>query len=295
MDVQTAQLTSAGWIILGVSAVIAAAGLVWALLPAGETRIARWSSHHGLTLTDSNRAVIAGYLRRTRALQVLGAGLGWVSSPVYIGLVGRPFPLGDSWVMLAVAGYLVGAAVAEVVFLGQARPRSTVRAAALAPRALFDYVPAATVWTIRVLPFATVILAVVYAIAPKDPQRAVDPSVAFVVAASIVVVAFAALTEWFSWTIVLRPQPAITDDLLAADDAIRAGSIHSLSAAAVALILLTLGWTLVSLGGVTGNPRLGAIAWGFGVACDVGALIAWIVLGHVTNWQVRRGAPLVRG
>ena len=135
----------------------------------------------------------------------------------------------------------------------------------------------------------------VYAIAPKNPQRGVDPSVAFVVAAAIVVVAFAALTEWFSRIIVLRPQPAITDDLLAADDAIRAGSIHSLSAAAVALILLSLGWTLLSLAGVTVNPQLGAIVSGLGVACDLGALIAWIVLGHVTNWQVRRGASLVSG
>jgi hypothetical protein len=82
MDMQSAQLTSAGWIILGVGVgvgvgvVIAAAGFVWALLPPGETRMARWLSHHGLTLTESNRAVIAGYLRRTRALQVAGAGPG---------------------------------------------------------------------------------------------------------------------------------------------------------------------------------------------------------------------------
>jgi hypothetical protein len=285
----TSQLTAAGWIILGVSVAVAAAGFVWALMPPGEARVARWSSHYGLALTDSNRLVVAGYLRRTRTLQVAGAALGWVSSPVYIGLVGRLFPLGDSWVMLAVAGYLVGAAVAEVTFLGRPRPRFTVRAAALVPRMLTDYVPAATVWTIRVLPVATVILAVIYALAPKDAQRGVDPSVAFVVAASLLAVAFAVLIEWFLRTIVLRPQPAITNDLLAADDAIRAGSIHSLSAAGVALLLLSLGWTLMSLGGVT------AVASGFGVACDLGALIVWIVLGHVTTWRARRGAPLVSG
>jgi hypothetical protein len=293
--VETSQLTSAGWIILGVSVVIAAAGFVWALMRPHEARVARWSSHYDLALTDSNRSLIAGYLRRTRSLQVAGAAIGWVSSPVYFGLVGRPFPLGDSWVMLAVAGYLVGAAVAEVTFLGQPRPRSTVRAAALAPRRLSDYVPAPSVWTIRVLPIATVILAAIYAIAPKDAQRGVDPSVAFVIAASILVVAFAVLIEWFLRAIVRRPQPAITNDLLAADDAIRAASIHSLSAAGVALILLSLGWTLLSLGGVTANAQLGALSSGFGVACDLGALIAWIVLGHVTTWRVRRGAPLVSG
>ena len=142
---------------------------------------------------------------------------------------------------------------------------------------------------------ATVILAVIYAIAPKDPQRGVDPSVAFVVAASILAVAYAVLIEWFLRTIVLRPQPAIKNDLLAADDAIRAGSIRSLSAAGVALLLLSLGWTLLSLGGVTANPQLSAPASGFGVVCDLGALIAWIVLGHVTTWRARRGAPLVSG
>ena len=289
------QLTAAGWILLGVSVVIAVAGFVWALMRPGDARVSRWSSHYGLALTDSNRSVVAGYLRSTRSLQVAGAALGWVSSPVYVGLAGRPFPLGDSWVMLAVAGYLIGAAVAEMTFLGQPRPRSTVRAAVLAPRTLSDYVPAATVWTIRVLPIATVIVAAIYAIAPKDAQRGVDPSVAFVIAASILVVAFAVLIEWFLRTIVRRPQPAIMNDLLAADDAIRAASIHSLSAAGVALILLSLGWTLLSLGGVTANPQLGALASGFGVACDLGALIAWIVLGHVTTWRVRRGAPLVSG
>ena len=191
----TSQLTAAGWILLGVSVVIAVAGFVWALMRPGDARVSRWSSHYGLALTDSNRSVVAGYLRSTRSLQVAGAALGWVSSPVYVGLAGRPFPLGDSWVMLAVAGYLIGAAVAEMTFLGQPRPRSTVRAAVLAPRTLSDYVPAATVWTIRVLPIATVIVAAIYAIAPKDAQRGVDPSVAFMIAASILVVAFAVLVE----------------------------------------------------------------------------------------------------
>jgi hypothetical protein len=290
--VETSQLTAAGWMLLGVSVVIAAASFLWAVKRPGDGRVARWLAHYGLALTDANRTVVAGYLRRTRSLQVVGAAFGWLSSPVYIGLVGRSLPLGDSWVMLAVAGYLVGAALAEVTFLRQPRRPSSVRAAALAPRTLSDYVPAATMWTIRVLPIVTVTLALIYAVVAKDAPRGVDPSVGFVVAASMLVVAFAVLIEWFLRTIVGRPQPAITSDLLAADDAIRAGSIHSLSAAGVALMLLSLGWTLLSLGGVTPNPQLSALVSGSGVACDLGALLAWIVLGHVTTWRVRR-APLV--
>lgn len=291
----TSQLTSAGAIILGISAVLSLMACAYAAISPGDQRLASWSSHHHLTLSDSNRSLIASYLRRTRSLQVAGGAIGWLSSPVYIALTGRPFPLGDSWVVLAVGGYLLGAAIAEVTFLRQPRRRSAVRVAALAPRALSDYVPGAMTWAIRTLPFAMVALAVIYAVIPKNPQRIVDPSLAFVVAASVVVVALAVLMEWFLRAIVIRPQPAITNDLVAADDAIRAASIHSLSAAGLALMLLSTGWALVSVGGVSASTQLAELLPWFGVACDLGALVAWIGLGHLTTWRVRREAPLVNG
>jgi uncharacterized membrane protein len=291
----TSQLTSAGAMILGVSAVLALVACVSAAISPGDQRVSSWSSRHGLALTDSNRSLIASYLRRTRSLQVAGGALGWLSSPVYIALTARPFPLGDSWVVLAVAGYLLGAAIAEVTFLRQPQFRSAVRVAALAPRALSDYVPGAMMWAIRTLPVATVVLAVIYAVLPKNPERVIDPSLAFMFAASVLVVALAVLIEWFLRTIVVRPQPAITNDLIAADDAIRAASIHSLSAAGLALMLLSTGWALVSLGGVSASTQLGELLPWFGVACDLGALVAWIGLGHLTAWRVRREAPLVSG
>ena len=289
----TSQLTAAGWIILGVSLVVAAVALVHAVMPPSDGRIARWSSHHGLALTDSNRSVVAGYLRRTRSLEVAGATLGWLSSPVYVGFMGRPFPLGDSWVVLAVAGSLLGAALAELTFLGQRQPLPAVRAAMLTPRTLTDYVPGAMMWAIRrALPVAGVALAVAYAVAPNDLQRSVDPSIGML-AMSLLVVAFAVLIEWFLKTIVSRPQPAITNDLLAADTSLRTGSIHALSAAALALILLSVGWALVSLGGVSADAQAGEVLPWLGAACDVGALIAWIGLGHAANWRVHRDAPVV--
>jgi hypothetical protein len=294
--VATSQLTAAGWIILGISLVVAAVALVRAVMPPSDGRVARWSSHHGLALTDTSRSVVAAYLRRTRSLEVAGATLGWLSSPVYVGFVGRPFPLGDSWVVLAVVGSLLGAALAELTFLGQRQPLPAVRAAMLTPRTLSDYVPGAMMWAIRALPVAGVALAVAYAgayaVAPDDLQRSVDPSIGML-AMSLLVVAFAVLIEWFLKAIVNRPQPAITSDLLAADDTLRAGSIHALSAAALALILLNLGWTLVSLGGVTADAQAGEVLPWLGAACDVGALIVWIGLGHAANWRVHRDAPAV--
>jgi hypothetical protein len=292
---ETSQLTAAGTIILGVSAVALAVAFVWAAMMPSEGRLARWSYHYGVRLTESNRSLVGAHLRRTRSLQVAGGALGWLLSPLYITLFGRPLPLTDNWVLLAVAGYLLGAAVAEITLLRRSQRHSSVRAAALARRALSDYIPPAAVWAIRMLPLMGVSLAVIYALFPRNPQRTVDPSVAVMIASSVLVVVLAALIEWFLRTIVMRPQPAITNDLLAADDAIRAASIHSLAAAGIALILLSIGWAAVSLGDVIGSNALSQLLPWFGVACDLGALTAWIGLGHLATWRVQRGAPAVSG
>jgi len=292
---ETSQLTAAGTLILGLSAVALAGALVWVAMVPSEGRIARWSSHYGLRLTDLNSSLVAAYVRRTRSLQVAGGALGWLASPVYIALFRRPFPLTDNWVLLAVAGYLLGAALGEITFLRTSQPESSVRAAALARRALSDYLPRATVWVMRVLPLTGVSLALIYALVPKNAQRTVDPSVAFMIASSLLVVVLAALIEWFLRTIVARPQSAITSDLLAADEAIRAASIHSLAAAGIAVMLLSIGWAAVSLGDVIASNTLSALLPWLGVACDLGALIVWIGLGHLATWRVRRGAPAVSG
>src|ERR1700730_7996190 len=109
---ETSQLTPAGTIILGVSAVALAGAFVWAAMVPTEGRIARWSSHYGLALTDSNRSRVAAYLRRTRSLQVAGGSLGWLLSPLYITLLVPLSPLTDNWVLLAVAASFLAAAMA---------------------------------------------------------------------------------------------------------------------------------------------------------------------------------------
>lgn len=291
----TAQLTGPGWVIFGVSVVAAATGLLFSVMSSSDQRVARWASHHGFALTETNRLVVARYLRTSRSLQIAGAALGWSASPLYIGLLGRPFPLGDSWVVLALAGYLLGTVCAEAVFLKQRRPAGTIRAAMLVPRTVSDYVPAPTVWAIRVLPAVTVILAVAYAVVPKDPQRPADPTISFLAGAAVLVVAFTLVIDWLLRTIVGRSQPATTPDLLAADDAIRASSMHALSAAGVAVILLSAGWSLFSVGTVTSVTLLSQVLPWCGVACDVIALTAWIGIGHLTAWRVHHRASAAGG
>lgn len=290
---EAAQLTDAGWAFVGVGAMVGLVGLVLAVMPPNATRLEAWARRYGFSLTVANRSLVGRYLRGKRTMQVAGAAIGFLASPLYVGITGRPFPLGDSWVALAVGGYLVATVVAEATFLRRS-PATHVRRATLSPRTLSDYVPSATIWVIRILPLVAVALSVVYAVVPKDPQRSLDPSVAFLLIASVVLVAFAIAIEATLRAIVARPQPATSEDVVAADDAVRASSIHGLSGAAVALMLLGAGWELVSVGEVTSVTILSQLLPWLGVLADVAALGAWIGLGHPRSWRVQR-APSAAG
>ncbi len=290
---ETAQLTAAGWGLLAVGAALAIAGLWFATRMPSDGQLAGWARRYGLVLTPSNRPSVARYRRRSRSFQAAGAALGFLASPLYIGFTGRAFPLGESWVLLAVGGYLIGAAFAEAASFRPYRATTGVRAALLSPRTLTDYVPAATAWAIRLLPLAVVALCVVYALTPKGQQPA-DPSVPFVIVSTALAAVFAAAIEATLRAIVARPQPADTEDSVAADDAIRASSIHALSAAAIALLMLTAGWVLVSIESTTPGSLLGQISLWLGLLTDIGALVAWLGLGHPRSWHVRRNEPLMR-
>jgi hypothetical protein len=290
---EAAQLTDAGWAFVGVGAMVGLVGLVLAVMPPRATRLEAWARRYGFALTDANRSLVGRYLRRTRASQIAGASVGFLASPLFVGITGRPFPLGDSWVALAVGGYLVATVVAEATFLKRL-PATHVRGATLSPRTLSDYAPSATIWVIRILPLVAVALSVVYAVVPKDLQRSVDPSVAFLLVVSVVLAAFAIAIEATLRAIVARPQPATSEDVVAADDAVRASSIHGLSGAAVALMLLSAGWELVSVGEVTSVTILSQLLPWLGVLADVAALGAWIGLGHPRSWRVQR-APTAAG
>ncbi len=288
--IDTVRLTGAGWIMLGLGAVLGVAGLLVSLRTPSEVRLIGWARRYQLELTPANRPVIAGYVRVTRVSQIAGATAGWLSSPLYVGISGRPFLLGDSWVALALGGYLLGAVIAELLVTRAHLAPPGIRFAALTPRVLSDYIPAATSWSLRILPVVTVALAAAYAAIPKDRARTVDGGLIVVGAASILVVAFAVAVEWILRRIVARPQPVVAADLIAADDAIRTSSIHTVSAAAIALLLLSAGWMLVSAGTVSSPGALGqGLLWA-GLVTDVAALATWAVLAHPRSWRVHHSA-----
>ena len=286
------ELTQGGWVILCVGAtvaVVAAALVQWTTL---GVRLSGWSRRYGLSVTGENRPFVEHYLRRTRLLQICGAGIGWVVAPLYIALVGQPFPLGDSWVALSIGGYLIGAVLAETIVGRAPRGLSRVRSAALVPRILRDYLPAGSLWAIRVLPGVTAALAVIAALVRPATQ---SPDAATVVAVGELAalgVAFSVAIEWLLRSIVARPQPATSRAMIEADDAIRASSLHALSAGAIALLLLSMAWALVLIGTVAAPESGGGLLTTLAAVIDLVAVLAWLVLGHPRSWRVLRASRL---
>ena len=273
-----------------------AALLVWGLVlgvrPPGERSMAKWAARYGLTLTDANRSLVARYRRRTRSLQLVGAGLGWLAIALIVALTGLNIPLFGVSLLVTIAGYLLGAVIAETTFLRPFGPPTGIRSASLVPRALPDYVPLFSVWALRVLPLVMIGLAVVYVLIPKLPLNPGDPNLGLVIGITVFLVIFAISVEQVLRMIVGRPQPVVDAGLVAADDAIRASSIHALSGASIGVLLVGIAGALFWLGYATSAQSLSQPLSFLGTLAILLSLVSWIVLGHPSTWRVRHRAQL---
>ena len=102
------------------------------------------------------------------------------------------------------------------------------------------------------------------------------------------VVAFTAGLEWVQRWLVRRPQPFVEPALVAADDAIRSQSVHSLAGSGIAVLLLQCGFLLIGFGAYAGQ----ALAWALGVpglVLCLSSAVACQLVGH-RSWRVRRRA-----
>src|SRR3984893_11625823 len=102
-------------------------GLVRALVPPSQRALTRWAARYRLHLSDVNRSVIGRYLQRTRSLQMAGAGVGWIATGLFVTGTGQFVPLFGVPLMVAIAGYLLGAVIAEASFLRQLAAQTGVR------------------------------------------------------------------------------------------------------------------------------------------------------------------------
>jgi integrase len=166
------------------------------------------------------------------------------------------------------------------------------RVAALVPRELSDYLPRRLLVAQRRLG-AVVVACAGGALAVPYERDALagysnSPRVTAVVLA-VVAGLFAFGLERIERWLVERPQPFTEPDLVAADDAIRSQSMHSLAGSGLAV-------ELVCLAGVLGALTRSDVQlfrwtlWVPALLCFGGAVWACLYYGH-RAWRVRRALP----
>jgi hypothetical protein len=249
--------------------------------------VEEWARAHGLTLTTGNRPGVRRYLHRARVLRTWGAVVGLVL-PSVIGAAFHSQAAADLLLFLVFAGYLAGAVYAEVALVR--RVPGERRQAALTPRELEDYLPRRMLLTQRWLavPAGVGVVGALLLGYHRVNYGTASPRVSAVVLGAVAVATSLGLERLERW-LVQRPQPLTAPDLIAADDAIRSQSVHSVAGSGMAIVLLCLSGVLWALGR-SDAQFLRWTAWAPAVACLMASVIACQYYGH-RAWRVRRAIP----
>jgi hypothetical protein len=284
-------------LVLGVSVPVV---LARAYAKVNDELLAEWAQAHGVELTPESRQMVARYLRKSRVLRTWGALAGlFLPSLAELALNGRVQLLGFgtdgsaapyAGPIGAFVGYLVGSLYAEVSL---ARPVDRARrSASLVPRELADYLPRRLLRAQRALGIAAVFGVLVLGLVPYDPREAAEPEWLSLLTGAAVFAAFAVGLEALERWLVRRPQPFTSPSLVAADDAIRAQSVHSLAGSGLALLLVLCSGICVALA-ASDVDVLRWTMWLPALAALFLSIRACLEIGH-RGWRVRRpiaGAP----
>lgn len=262
-------------------------GVVVVLLPSKKRwRPEEWARDVGLTVTQRNEAFVRSYIRRTRILRTAGGVAGLVAAAVYTAITEEepPEPF-DFSLFNGLVGYLIGAVAAELTF---ARPAANVPAASLEPREVAAYLPSAVRTTLRISAAVGLVLVPLFLVLPhreSEMARVEMLPAAILIAMILVVLAGVEILQRF---IVARPQPAVDDDLLRADDAVRSVSVHALAGAGIALELVIVSVELAAIATVSDIQILRwTVPW-IALVTFLSALAAWMHVTHPSRWRVRR-------
>jgi hypothetical protein len=264
--------------------------------------LAGWARAHAVELTAENRPVLARYLRTGRVLRTWGVVCGLLlPSVVELVFSGRVQLLGFgtdgtsapyAGPIGAFVGYLVGALCAELSIARRVDPAR--RLASVVPRELGQYLPRGLLYAQRALGIAVLLGALALVAVPFDRSAgAVEPHwlvlLTFGGAFAVFAVGLEALERW----VVRRPQPFTSPSLVAADDAIRAQSVHSLAGSGLALLLVASSGTFFGLA-TSDVAVLRATMWLPAIVTLLLAIRACMDVGH-RPWRVRRPVPSPTG
>ena len=255
--------------------------------------VARWSKAHGIVLTPENETILFPYLRRGRAIRATGGFVGYATYAVWTVSLERTSGA-SAWIAATFAGYLLGAAAAEF-WAFRARPMTRL-AASLSPRQISTYVPRLAVILMRGATLTIVALAIAWPYIPhghpqlRSGRAAARPELAETLAWTGIAIAISILVEATARRIVRRPQPAVSDTFVEADDAIRSTAMHGVIGSGLALQLGILSrqagqWTSFGAGG-----HWKALLSLLSVLAGIAAVFAWLSLGIDQKFVVRRSS-----
>lgn len=266
--------------------VIVAQVMVKAYTDVNDPFVDEWAQAHALVLTPSNRPMVRWYLHTARVLRTWGAVAGFFLPP----LLGSAFgsqALKDAAFPLVFVGYLAGALYAEIALV---RPAGERRVAVLSRREVSDYLPRRMLIAQLLLPAVAVVVGVLpmFVGYDHDSRAGLTSSPWLAVVTAIAALAVALTLEPVERWLVQRPQPFTSLDMLAADDAIRSQSVHSVASSGVAIVLACLATGC----GVLAQSDVQALRWTMPLAtlaAMLGSICVCLYYGH-RAWRVRRPA-----
>jgi hypothetical protein len=196
---------------------------------------------YGTELSPAGIALVSAYLRRVRRYRAVGA---WTMGPAtYALLIARRNETSSRLsvtfiIAVGFCGSFLGAVLAEAYNVRRRRYHGP-RVAALDARDLATYLPGRE--RLRVVVIALLVAGI--AIANRAAGWITTGSL---LASTVTALAVLAVVELLQHHVVNRPRPAMTHDLVEADDAIRLAAVrHGLSAPGFCLELLLLSTALV--------------------------------------------------
>lgn len=220
---------------------ILAAIAFWGVRRAGPTAVANWAQKYGLALSAPSASKIERYLTWTRRWRMAGAFFGVLAFGKWILLdrMDYPQPGIAPWLILAVAGYLIGAMVAEIALHGiHGLEQPEVSVASLQERRPDMYVSKSASTVLLSVPLISIALVPAYFLVADQPH--IDSRFGIVAAAAVGSLVLAVVVRRLMRHVVLRPQPAMSDEEQQVDNAMRSWSLLAIVGSAVALALILL-------------------------------------------------------
>ncbi len=268
----------------------------------GPARASSWLQKRSLPDTSDARHYVRDWVTRTRTYRAVGFVVATVGPLVAVWAINtsglppgdpvrdRLFEVAGGWPLdgwtAPIAGYAVGALVAEMRRRAPVAVPTTVRRADLRPRHPAAYMQSLARWGPRALALAAIAVAGTTALwaDPSPEVAAVAPSSALVATVAVVVLS---VTEAARWLVVRRRQAGDDPHSVALDDAARSTTVHAVSGSAIAIIGQPLGAHLSSLAMEWSGP----LQW-LGIAGAVIGLLTlgmWLGYGVGLVWVVHRG------